>query len=350
MWEIVKQENLSEYEDFILSHPKSHFAQSYKWGLLKSDWKWYGILSRDGSGRPRGALSVMVRKMPGMPWSMLYACRGPVCDLDDKECLSELIDGAKQLAKRHRGYVIKLDPDVPNANQAFSDTLKSLGFRPVPETKNFESIQPRYVFRLEIKGRSAEELLMSFESKTRYNIRVAQKNNVSVKVETSDEALTAFADIMKVTGERDGFITRNRAYFARMLECLGENARLYMASYDGRYIAGSLAIHYGDKVWYLYGASSNADRNMMPNYLLQYEMMRWAVETGARIYDFRGVSGDLTPENPLYGLYRFKKGFNGELCEFLPEMDLTVSAFGKPVVDKLSKMYKKLRKSLYRRR
>ncbi len=66
----------------------------------------------------------------------------------------------------------------------------------------------------------------------------------------------------------------------------------------------------------MYGASSNEYRNTMPNYLLQWEMIRWALEGGCRIYDLRGVSGDLSPENPLYGLYRFKKGFNGELCEF----------------------------------
>lgn len=350
MWEFVGPEGYSEYEAFIQSHPKGHFCQSYKWGLLKNDWKWYGILSRDKNGKPRGALSVMVRKMPGMPWSILYGCRGPVCGLDDRECLAELIDGAKRLAKRHRGYAIKLDPDVLSSNEPFVSMLGNFGFRPVPETKNFESIQPRYVFRLEMNGRGEEEMLASFESKTRYNIRVAQKHGVEVAVESSDEALTAFADIMKETGERDRFITRNRGYFARMLECLGNNARLYMARYQDRYVAGALAIHYGDKVWYLYGASSNADRNVMPNYLLQYEMIKWAVETGARIYDFRGISGDLSPDNPLYGLYRFKKGFNGDLCEFVSEMDLTISPLGKLMVDKLSKLYKKLRRIIYRRR
>ena len=109
----------------------------------------------------------------------------------------------------------------------------------------------------------------------------------------------AFSDLMLTTGVRDGFVTRKPEYFSAMLDNLGEHARLYMA-FDPNDIpiAGTLAIHYGDKVWYLYGASSNEHRNLMPNYLLQWRMIQWAVETKCRIYDFRGVSGDVSEDNP----------------------------------------------------
>ena len=109
-----------------------------------------------------------------------------------------------------------------------------------------------------------------------------------------------------------------------MLDNLGEHARLYMAFHEGQPIAGTLAIHYGDKVWYLYGASSNEHRNLMPNYLLQWSMIQWAVETGCSVYDFRGVSGDISEDNPLYGLYKFKKGFGGDFTEFVGEYDLVL--------------------------
>lgn len=121
------------------------------------------------------------------------------------------------------------------------------------------------------------------------------------------EMVPDFARIMLTTGVRDGFVTRPPEYFANMLDNLGEHARLYMAFHEGQPIAGTLAIHYGDKVWYLYGASSNEHRNLMPNYLLQWSMIQWAVETGCSVYDFRGVSGDISEDNPLYGLYKFKK-------------------------------------------
>ena len=132
---------------------------------------------------------------------------------------------------------------------------------------------------------------------------------------------------MVETGLRDNFVTRDEAYFSNMLKNLGEHCRLYMAFHEGQPIAGTLAIWYGDKVWYLYGASSNEHRNLMPNYLLQWNMIQWAVEKKCRIYDFRGVSGDLTEDNPLYGLYKFKKGFNGDFTEFMGEFDLVLSKF-----------------------
>ena len=161
------------------------------------------------------------------------------------------------------------------------------------------------------------------------------------------EAVPAFADLMLTTGVRDGFVTRQPEYFADMLDNLGEHARLYMAYADDRPIAGTLAIAYGDKVWYLYGASANEARNLMPNYLLQWNMIQWALERGARIYDFRGVSGDLSEDNPLYGLYKFKKGFGGEFTEFVGEMDLVLK---KPVyfaVEHGTSLFKDVRKGLY---
>jgi Uncharacterized protein involved in methicillin resistance len=115
---------------------------------------------------------------------------------------------------------------------------------------------------------------------------------------------------------------------------LGEDARLYMAYWEGKPIAGTLAIHFGNKVWYLYGASSNEHRNVMPNYQLQWAMIRWALETKSDIYDFRGVSGDLTPENPLYGLYLFKKGFGGELTEFCGELTMVYNKTAEALIDK----------------
>ena len=142
-------------------------------------------------------------------------------------------------------------------------------------------------------------------------------------------------------------MTRQPEYFAQMLDNLGEHCRLYMAFSEGQPIAGTLAIHYGDKVWYLYGASSNEHRNLMPNYLLQWRMIQWAIETGCRVYDFRGVSGDLSEDNPLYGLYKFKKGFGGEFTEFVGEMDLVIN---KPVyfaVEHGTNVLKEVRKRAY---
>ena len=347
MYEFITEKTLPEYEAFVQSHPKGNFAQSYLWGKQKPMWQWDAIAVRGEDGAIRGSLAVMTRKVPGIGRTLMYGCRGPVCDLDDRETFSQLLDGAKALAKKYKSYVIKIDPDVPSSNTAFSSMLQSFGFRAKEGGKNFEAIQPRYVFRLNVEGKTEEELLANFHQKWRYNIRLAERKGVTVR-SCGKEMVPAFSDLMLTTGVRDGFVTRKPEYFAAMLDNLGEHARLYMAfDPNDTPIAGTLAIHYGDKVWYLYGASSNEHRNLMPNYLLQWRMIQWAVETNCRIYDFRGVSGDVSEDNPLYGLFRFKQGFGGDFTEFVGEMDLVLSPVIYWAVEHGTSVFKELRKQVY---
>ncbi|HHX95677.1 MAG TPA: peptidoglycan bridge formation glycyltransferase FemA/FemB family protein, partial [Clostridia bacterium] len=150
-----------------------------------------------------------------------------------------------------------------------------------------------------------------------------------------------FYDILTVTAERDNFLVRSFEYFETLWDCLVEKglAKLFMAEYEGHYIAGTLAFIFGDKAWYMYGASSNEHRNVMPNYLLQWTMIQWAKGKGCSMYDFRGVPGNLTEDNPLYGLYRFKKGFAAEYVEFLGEYDLVYSPFYYKAYNSMEKVY-----------
>lgn len=343
---------VAEYEQFNRTCPKGHFAQSVGWGKLKSEWTFEGIISRDEAGKINGIMSVLVRKMPMLPTSVLYAPRGPVCDVHDKQVLSTLLDGARQLAKKYKGYALKMDTDVKSDDLEYLGIMRELGCKLPRDTKNFEGIQPRYVFRLYPQGRSDEQLLMSFTQGHRRKVRLAERKGVTVKVIQKEElpsALHTFYEIMLETGVRDNFVIRTENYFKRLMECLGDDARLYMAyNPDGEAIAGTLAIGYGNKVWYLYGASSNRDRNLNPNYLLQYRMMQWAVERGADVYDFRGVSGDLSEENPLYGLYRFKKDFNGEFTEFCGELNLVFDPAMMLLSEKGQKAYRKLNHILFK--
>lgn len=347
MYEFITDETLAEYEAFIASHPKGHFAQSSMWGKVKSAWTWRAIAVRGEDGKIKGSCAFLIRKAPLVGAAMLYACRGPVCDLEDKATLDQLMEGAKALAKEVKGYVIKIDPDVSHENEAFRKLLESYGFILTGTGKNFEGAQPKFVFRLYLNGRTEEELLASFTQKHRYNIRLAVKKGVEVKL-CGLEMVDEFTRIMVETGVRDNFVTRDAAYFRRLLEKLGDHARLYMAFHEGQAIAGTLAIRFGDKVWYLYGASSNQHRNLMPNYLLQWNMIQWAVEKGCRVYDFRGVSGDLSEDNPMYGLYKFKKGFNGDFTEFIGEMDWVLSRPMFVFVNKATKLYRKMNTLKYK--
>ena len=106
MYELITEKTRAEYEAFIQSHPQGHFAQSHLWGAQKTAWKFQAVVVRDGEGAIKGSIGVLIRKMPMFPVSMLYICRGPVCDLEVEDTLRQLIEGARALAKQHRGYVI----------------------------------------------------------------------------------------------------------------------------------------------------------------------------------------------------------------------------------------------------
>ena len=347
MSEIITKEQIPEYEAFLQSHPKGHFAQSILWAKQKPMWQWEAIVSRDKDGKIKGSLAVLIRKIiPGMPFTMMYGCRGPVTDLDDKETLADLVDGAKKLAKKYHSYVIKIDPDVPSEETGYTKILEDLGFRLTGGGATFDAIQPQYVFRLNTEGKTAEELLMSLPQSTRRKVRAGAKKGVTVEIK-GKEAVPDFARLMLETGVRDGFVTREASYFENMLDNLGEHARLYMAYYEGQAIAGTLAIWYGDKVWYLYGASSNEHRNLMPNYMLQWSMIEWAIEKGCRIYDFRGVPGRVGEDHPLYGLYKFKLGFGGDYVEFVGEMDMVLNKPVNFMITKGKPVFMDLRKKLY---
>ena len=347
MSEIITESQIPEYEEFLQRHPKGHFAQSVLWAKQKPMWHWEAIVSRDENGNIKGSMAVLIRKiLPGLPYTMMYACRGPVSDLDDRETLEDLIDGAKALAKKHRSYVIKIDPDVPSEETGYAKILQELGFRPTEGGAEFDAIQPQYVFRLNVAGKTEEELLMALPQSTRRKVRTGEKKGVTVRI-CGKEAVPAFAELMLTTGVRDGFVTREADYFAQMLDNLGDHARLYMAFYEDRPIAGTLAIWYGDKVWYLYGASANEHRNLMPNYMLQWSMIRWAVEQGCRIYDFRGVPGRVGEDHPLYGLYKFKLGFGGDYVEFVGEMDMVRKPAVNWLVNTGKPIFMKARQRLY---
>lgn len=331
--EILKPEQYEEYEHFVSSHPQSSFTQSTKWRLVKNNWGFETIVSRDKDNQIVGAMSVLVQKIPLIGTAFLYAPRGPVCDLHDKAVLADLKKGADALAKKHNAHLFKCDPDTLITDEETIQNFKDMGFTQFAGPEGFETIQARFNYRLYIEGKTEEEVLANITQKTRYNIRVAMKHGVEIKV-VGEEYLDDFIRLMQVTGERDGFNVRPRSYFVRMLEALGEHVRLYMAFYEGKPISGAVTTNYAGKTCYVYGASDNESRNVMPNYLIQWEMIKWAIETGCTVYDFQGVSGDLSESNHMYGLYRFKKGFNGSLDELAGEFDFLYQPMKAKLVDK----------------
>ncbi|MBR4949386.1 MAG: peptidoglycan bridge formation glycyltransferase FemA/FemB family protein [Clostridia bacterium] len=340
--EFLNKENEKEFNEFVDNCEKGHFLQTTMWAKVKNTWAYEGVISRGEDNKIKGAMLILIRKMRPFPYSLLYSPRGPVCDINDEETLKELFDGAKKIAEKHNGYELRLDPDVKKDEENFGKICKKLGFSIKNDDKNYEGIQPRFVFRLDIGDKDEEQLLEYFSSKTRYNIRLSIKKGVTVK-RCGKEALDDFTRIMRETGERDNFSIRSKDYFERILDNFGKDSMLAMAYFEDKPIAGILPVRYAGKVWYVYGASSNEYRNVMPNYQLQWEMIKWAKENSCKIYDFRGVAGFLDFNEKVNGLYRFKKGFNGEFTEFIGELEYVYKPFAKKLIHFAEKSYKALK-------
>lgn len=310
-----------EFENFVQTSDFGSFTQSENWAKLKSSWKSEKITVNDENGNISGAMLVLIKKVPFLHTSFMYAPRGPVCDISDTDTLRKLLEKTKSVAEKYHSFMLKIDPMIESDDKKSMDILKSLNLHYTGDLSDDNTIQSRSNYVLDIKGKSKEEIFSNFHSKWRYNIRLAQRKGVSCRY-YGCEKIDEFYTLLSETGQRDGFCIRSKAYLKDMLNAFGDNARLYMCySEDGIPLSGALSIKYGKRVSYVYGASSSQYRNLMPNYLMQWEMMQWAIESNCNIYDFMGIPHYDDESHPNYGVYRFKKGFNGRVAKYAGEFD-----------------------------
>lgn len=298
--------------------------QSYEWGEIKGQTGWEPLrLIAFDKDQVKAALSILQRQLPLLNSPIFYAPRGPVMDFTDTAALDCLLGRVEELARARGAVMLKIDPPVPKSRQDVAKILSSRGFHHVEKGLAFDGVQPRFVMQLDISP-SEGAILTEMKGKTRYNIRYGERKGVRIKENCTRRDLAIFYQILLETAQRDNFTVRSYPYFELLWDHLVPKGmgKLFMASYQGEYLAGAFLFRLGPIAWYVYGASSNQQRNLMPNYLLQWAMIKWAKRNGCRIYDFRGVSGDLDPDSPLYGLYRFKTGFSASLVEYLGEYDL----------------------------
>lgn len=323
-----------EYENFVSNHINGNFMQSLCWTGVKKDWNYEAVISRDKNGTIKGTALVLIRRIPFLGCSFLYSPHGPVCDYRDTETLKDIFAGIELIRKKYRGYELRVDPCITENDKIEIEVLQNLGFEFNENAPELTTIQARNNYILRINGRSADEIFESFHKKWRYNIRVASRKGVECKI-CGTECLDDFYMLMEETGKRDGFCIRSKEYFRRMLESLGEHCRLYMCYYNGEPLSGAVATQYAGKTCYVYGASTAQHRNVMPNYLMQWNMICWAVENGCSIYDFQGIPFYKNENHPNYGVYRFKQGFNGEVLTYAGEFVKKYSGFNSGIIEKI---------------
>lgn len=346
----ICNEEKERFNSFISNHPKGHSMQTWEWGDIKgrTGWRpWRLILEADHE--IVAAATVLERKLPFIGSPIFYCPRGPVVDMHDGSKLDGIFQAIQDLGIKRKAILLKIDPDIRSSDQRLKDYLRTTKFRQLDTGQDFEGVQPKYVFRLDISS-DGDTILANMHQKTRYNIRLASKKGVKIRIGLRED-LPEFYKVLKETTERDNFLVRSYSYFEDLYDTLvgAGFAQLFIAEYEGKIVAGTLAFITGEKAWYIYGASSNEHRNVMPNYLIQWEMICWAKDKGCTLYDFRGVSGDLSEDNPLHGLYKFKKGFNGEFTEFIGEWDYVYRPYMYSVWQMAERLYSSRFKSILAR-
>jgi lipid II:glycine glycyltransferase (peptidoglycan interpeptide bridge formation enzyme) len=197
-------------------------------------------------------------------------------------------------------------PALPIA-QAVLAVLEDRGWR-----LSADQIQFKNTLLIDLRP-DEDRLLAQMKSKTRYNIRLTDRRGVSVR-RGSESDLNTFYELYSETSQRDGFLIRPAAYYLDLWTQFmrASRASLLLAEKDGQTIASLMLFHFGSTAWYMYGASSNRHRNLMPNYRLQWEAMQLAKQLGCTQYDLWGAPNRFDEEDPMWGVYRFKVGFGGK--------------------------------------
>lgn len=316
-------DDAQDLDDFVRKHPRGHYMQTTYYGRSRPDYHWNGIVIRNPYGEIIASIALHSRPSHFLGKCLFYAPRGPVFTTIDQ--FRQIIIAAKEYCRKHNGYLLRIDPPISIEDKPFVREAKSMKFHFNPKN-DYSTYQPKCVYKTNLAQMTEEMLLSQFHAKTRYNIRLAQRRGVSVREGTLSD-IPVFHAMMKETAKRDGFECKAEEFYFHFLRTFGEHAKLYLAEKNGQILAGAIEVIFGSTAWYAYGSSFTQGREDMPNHILQWEMMRYAMNRGCTIYDFRGVEGLPISENPHYGLHRFKQGFHGMFLEYAGQMDLMIRPF-----------------------
>lgn len=412
----------NEYTNFVKNHKtKSHFLQSYEWGKFakaKKNVTPYYIGLVNENNKVVAATLLLQKKLP-LKYSYFYAPRGFVIDFKDKDLLEEFTKKIVKFIKNKKGIFLKIDPDIIRKEYNYKDEEVNLnydseqlfnniiaaGFKHLGFTKNFETTQPRYTFRIDLT-KDLKEIEEHFSKTTMQRINKAKKLGVEV-YKGSIADIEVFFKLMALTENRKDFISysdinyyktlyeifkkedmvdlylgkvnikkiievdkldleeMNRLInnidkenlsksnkgklkeFTRQKETLEnnilENTNILKEYGEEIILSAHMIIKYNDKAWVLYAGNHNILNKTYANYLTYYYHLKTCKEEGIKVYDQFGTIGDLNKDNPRYGLHLFKKKFGGDYIEFLGEFDYIANHFMYFVFTKLVPIYRNIK-------
>ena len=296
--QIINITDKKQLNDFVGGQPHAQFLQSWQWGEFQKQvsgqvWR----IGMENNGRLIASAKLVKKQLP-MGKSYFYCGRGPVGITD------ELFNYIKELALRESAMFLRFEPvnefQISNFKFQISKTI---------------DVQPSQTLILDLT-KSEDELLKNMRQKTRYNIRLAEKKGVKI-VESGAERFEEFWQLLASTGDRDDFNLHGRSYYRAMLSLDSSFVKLLFAEDQGKPLAGSLSVFFGDTATYIHGGSSDENRELMASHALQWQTIKLAKQLGHKYYDWHGIDETKWP-----GVTRFKLGFGGEAVTYPGTFDL----------------------------
>ena len=344
-------ERAEEWDPILLGLPGPHLLQSWTWGELKSKYGWQAErwAWQTETGVQIGAAQVLFRSERG-GLTMAYCPRGPVLDWDQPEVWKPILQDMLERIAASGAFFVKIDPGLSLP----PDTGSKVSATDIPSAKALldagwllskEQVQFRNTLTLDLT-QDEETLLAGMKQKTRYNVRLAGRRGVTVR-EGTNRDFELLYNMYAETSLRDGFVIRPSLYYQDAWgSFMARNQAVpLIAEVDGEPIAALMVYRFGKTAYYLYGMSRETHREKMPNHLLQWEAMRWAKAQDCNTYDFWGAPHEITEDEAMYGVYRFKLAFGAELVRTPGAWDFAL----KPLVYRLYTTFMPLLLTIMRR-
>jgi len=341
------QEEIKNWNRLVISNPDNgHFLQSFQWGEFKKNWGWQPMRFIFENAGQKIPIQILKKKtFLGWIW---YCPKGPGLTSFSGKFWPDLIKSLSEAGRKNNAFILKIEPEVIETEEEIKN-YTALGL-----VKSKDDLQFKATIFVDL-GKSEEEILASFKPKTRYNIRVAQKHGISVREDNSEKGMEILYGLFSATGKRAGFFLRPKEYYCGYWQKCVESGmgKIFIAEFQNEPLAALFAYQLGKKIWYKDGGSSGKFREYMAPYALQWETIRWAKGHGYESYDLVAVppKNQLNEKNPLWGLYKFKSGFNPDITEFTGCLDLAIKKRQYYIWTKLesrySAIYKKITKNSF---
>jgi peptidoglycan pentaglycine glycine transferase (the first glycine) len=316
-WRLDEMADAGRWDDFVLARAEYSITHSFAWGELKGAFGWRPrryVLYEEG--RPRAGAQILSRPIPVVDGALWYAPRGFLVDYGDAAPLRELTAALKEVARGAGAVAVKTEP-MARADANVSG-LRDLGY-----IKRGRGVQPRRTLYLDLT-RGEDDILAGMDRRTRYNVNLAGRKGVSVRLSKAPDDLKLFYSLLEATIERKHFLVHDLSYYEKVLELFAPTSAVLVAEHDGEPLAAAFVLGFGKYAYYAHAASSASRRELKATNKVVWEAIRWAKGAGYEVFDFWGVPREPSPRNPLYGVYTFKKGFGGETVAFAPTYDLPI--------------------------